>query len=117
MNKKHSFISEEAFSPADADSAEQAAGRERLVTRLRRLWRGRRAVLRATGTGLALFTLIAFLIPKRFESSAHLMPPDQANAGAGMALLAASSSNAGSSLGTLAGGLLGLKSSGALFIG
>jgi capsule polysaccharide export protein KpsE/RkpR len=64
-----------------------------------------------------LSTAVAFLIPKQFESSARLMPPDQANSGAGMALLAASGSNAGSSLGTLAGGLLGLKSSGALFIG
>src|SRR5258708_39824813 len=107
MNKKDSFIAEEACSPAGADLAEEPAGRERLVTRLRCLWRGRRAVQRATGTGLVLSTLIAFLIPKHFESSAHLMPPDQANASAGMALLAASSSNAGSSLGSLAGGLLG----------
>src|SRR5713226_10176031 len=96
---------------------EEAAGRERLVIRLRRLWERRQAVSRCTGAGLLLSTLIAFLIPKQFESSAHLMPPDQANVGAGMALLAASSNNAGSSLGTLAGGLLGLKSSGALFLG
>src|SRR5258708_32745656 len=85
--------------------------------RLGRLWERRQAVFRCTGAGLLLSALIAFLMPKQFESSAHLMPPDQANAGAGMALLAASSHNAGSSLGTLAGGLLGLKSSGALFIG
>jgi uncharacterized protein involved in exopolysaccharide biosynthesis len=100
-----------------AGLAEEAAGRERLVTRLRRLWDRRQAVLRCTGAGLVLSTAVAFLIPKQFESSARLMPPDQANSGAGMALLAASGSNAGSSLGTLAGGLLGLKSSGALFIG
>ncbi len=103
--------------PACTGPDEEAAGRERLVIRLRRLWERRQAVSRCTGAGLMLSTLIAFLIPKQFESSAHLMPPDQANAGAGMALLAASSNNAGSSLGTLAGGLLGLKSSGALFIG
>jgi uncharacterized protein involved in exopolysaccharide biosynthesis len=100
-----------------AGLAEEAAGRERLVTRLRRLWDRRQAVLRCTGAGLVLSTVVAFLIPKQFESSAHLMPPDQVNSSAGMALLAASSSNAGSSLGSLAGGLLGLKSSGALFIG
>jgi uncharacterized protein involved in exopolysaccharide biosynthesis len=102
---------------AHAGLAEVAAGRERLVTRLRRLWDRRQAVLRCTGAGLLLSTVVAFLIPKQFESSARLMPPDQVNSGAGMALLAASGSNAGSSLGTLAGGLLGLKSSGALFIG
>jgi uncharacterized protein involved in exopolysaccharide biosynthesis len=106
-----------AESTLSAGLAEEAAGRERLVTRLRRLWDRRQAVLRCTGAGLVLSTAVAFLIPKQFESSARLMPPDQANSGAGMALLAASGSNAGSSLGTLAGGLLGLKSSGALFIG
>lgn len=106
-----------AESTLHAGLAEEAAGRERLVTRLRRLWGRRQAVLRCTGAGLVLSTVVAFLIPKQFESSAHLMPPDQVNSSAGMALLAASGSNAGSSLGTLAGGLLGLKSSGALFIG
>jgi len=103
--------------PSSNDMAEEAAGRERIVTRLRRLWDRRQAVWRSTGTGLVLSTLIAFLIPKRFESSAHLMPPDQPNAGIGMALLAGSANNAGSNLGSIAGGLLGLKSSGALFIG
>jgi uncharacterized protein involved in exopolysaccharide biosynthesis len=129
MNKKDSSTGEEALNSsglranaeeaqASNDMAEETAGRERIVTRLRRLWDRRQAVWRSTGTGLVLSTLIAFLIPKRFESSAHLMPPDQPNAGIGMALLAGSSSNnAGSNLGSIAGGLLGLKSSGALFIG
>jgi len=128
MNKKNSTTGEEVpnstglradaeAGPSSNDLAEEAAGRERIVTRLRRLWDRRQAVWRSTGTGLVLSTLIAFLIPKRFESSAHLMPPDQPNAGIGMALLAGSANNAGSNLGSIAGGLLGLKSSGALFIG
>jgi uncharacterized protein involved in exopolysaccharide biosynthesis len=99
------------------NSDEEIAGRERLVTRLRRLWDRRQTVLRFTGVGLAISIVVAFLIPKQFMATAHLMPPDQANSGAGLALLASSASNAGSSLGSIAGGLLGLKSSGALFIG
>ena len=67
--------------PAYTRADEEAAGRERLVIRLRRLWERRQAVSRCTGAGLLLSTLIAFLIPKQFESSAHLMPPDQANVG------------------------------------
>ena len=106
-----------AASPAGTVRAEDFAGKQRLVTRLRRLWDRRQAVLRCVGAGFLLSTVVAFLIPKQYMSSAHLMPPDQANASAGMALLASSGSAAGSSLGSLAGGLLGLKSSGALFIG
>ena len=95
------------------------------AVRLRLIWDARRNLLRWTVYGLALSTLVAFLIPKRYESTARLMPPDQASSG--MALLAAAaggrSGTTGSApgglggLGSIAGDLLGLKSSGALFIG
>jgi uncharacterized protein involved in exopolysaccharide biosynthesis len=121
MTEKHFLTEDEivdsARMPPGAALAEELAGKERLVIRLRRLWERRQTVLRCTTAGLVLSTAIAFLIPKQFASTAHLMPPDQANASAGMALLASTGSNAGSSLGAVAGGLLGLKSSGALFIG
>jgi capsule polysaccharide export protein KpsE/RkpR len=103
--------------PSNLAGGEEKAGQQRMVTRLRRLWSRRQIVSRWTVVGLVLSAVIAFLIPRRYESSAHLMPPDQASSGAGMAMLAAAGSTAGSSLGTLAGGILGLKSSGALFIG
>ena len=94
-------------------------GEETLATRLRVLWNARRVVLRATAAGAVLSTLIAFVIPKRFESATRLMPPDQVNTGT--AMLAAASSRAdsaiGSGLGSVAGDLLGLKSTGQLFIG
>jgi capsule polysaccharide export protein KpsE/RkpR len=78
--------------------------------------------------GVFLSTLIAFLIPKRFLSTARLMPPDQGGSGSGMslAMMAATggglgsqlgSGQAGSSLGSMAGDLLGLKNSSDLFIG
>ena len=93
---------------------------------LRLIWDQRRTLLRWMAYGLALSTLIAFLIPKRYESVARLMPPDQQNSGMAMLAAAATGGRGGSSLGSgglgsglgsIAGDLLGLKSSGELFIG
>jgi uncharacterized protein involved in exopolysaccharide biosynthesis len=95
---------------------EEAAARERAVDRLRLLWEERRFLFRISIYGLALFTLIAFLIPKRYESSAVLMPPDDQSS-SGMMLAATLASKVTGSLGGIAGDMLGLKSSGDLFIG
>jgi uncharacterized protein involved in exopolysaccharide biosynthesis len=80
------------------------------------LWEHRRTLIRVAATSLILSGVIAFLIPKRYESIARLMPPEQPSSGA--AMLAAL---AGHSLGGLAGfgnlaGLLGGRTSSALFI-
>lgn len=99
--------------PANGD---EEAGRQRMVVRLRHFWNQRYVVSRLTLAAFLVSALIAFVIPRRYESTARLMPPDQTSSTSGMALLAAAG-NAGSGLGSLAGGILGLKSSGALFIG
>jgi capsule polysaccharide export protein KpsE/RkpR len=108
------------------DPTDDRAARERVVGKLRLLWNQRQILFRVMGVALILSTVIAFLIPKRFESTARLMPP---NEGGGMALLAAmaggrsgsasgsAGSGLGSGVGSIAGDLLGMKSSGALFIG
>ena len=90
--------------------------RERAVLRLGLLWRERGFLSRAAVFGLLLGTLLAFLLPKRFESTVQLMPPDS-QSNSGLALLAGLASRNGSGLGAVAGDLLGMKSSGALFIG
>lgn len=95
---------------------------------MRLLWQERRQIGRATVIGLFLSLLIAFLLPVRYQSATRLMPPDQ-QSGSGLAMLAAlagrgsSSSSSGGmagalqgSLGNVAGDLLGLKGSGALFV-
>jgi uncharacterized protein involved in exopolysaccharide biosynthesis len=84
------------------------------VAWLRLLWEGRRFLVRLTVWGLVLATIIAFLIPKRYESTTRLMPPD-AQSGSGMALMAAMAGKGGLGLSSMAGDLLGMKSSGALF--
>src|SRR5260370_22851953 len=89
--------------------------RERSVQRLRLLWNERRFLNRAAAAGLLLGTLIAFLLPKKFESTTQLMPPDSQST-SGMAMLAALTAKTGGGLGGIAGDLLGVKSSGALFV-
>jgi len=83
------------------------------IQRLRLLWNERKFLSRAALAGLLLGTLVAFLLPKRFESTMQLMPPD-AQSPSGMAALTAKTGNG---MGVVAGDLLGIKSSGALFIG
>lgn len=81
------------------------------------LWAGRRTLLRATAVGLLAGLAIAFLIPKRYTSTARIMPPD--NSGSSAAMLAAlTGHNLGDmgALGALAGGLLGGRTSSALFV-
>lgn len=97
------------------DEDHARAVRAQLLARLRLLWDRRQFLLRATGVGLLLATLIAFLIPKRYESTAQLMPPDSQSSSS-LALLAGLS-GPGGGLGMLAGDLLGIKSTGALFVG
>lgn len=79
------------------------------------LWQRRRWLLRATLWGVALSTAVAFLIPKRYESTTRLMPPDGPS-GSGLALLAAMAGKSSLSPGSLAGNLLGQRTSGALFV-
>jgi uncharacterized protein involved in exopolysaccharide biosynthesis len=107
------------------EDREHALARQRAVATQRLVWENRRFVFRSTILGLLLSTLIAFLIPRRFESTARLMPPDQGSSGTGLAVLSAASSGIGgqlgsglgSGLGSIAGDLLGLKNSSDLFIG
>jgi uncharacterized protein involved in exopolysaccharide biosynthesis len=90
--------------------------REWQVERLRLLWGHRRLFFRSVAAGLLVSTLAAFLIPKSYISSTQLMPPDPQST-SGMAMMAAMAAKAGGGLAGVAGDLLGLKNSGALFIG
>jgi uncharacterized protein involved in exopolysaccharide biosynthesis len=85
-----------------------------VLHQLRRFWRERRFLYQVTALGLALTTLTAFLLPKQYESTTRLMPPD--NQSTSLAMQAALSSKAGSGLGSFAGSLLGLQTSGDLFV-
>lgn len=86
------------------------------------LWENRRRVFRVCLTTLIIFTLIAFLIPKKYKASARLMPPDfNTSALMSMALPVLGNQGAGGigggSMMNLASQLLGMNSSSNLFIG
>jgi uncharacterized protein involved in exopolysaccharide biosynthesis len=90
--------------------------REHVIARLRLLWSERRFLGRAALASMAAGLLFAFHLPEQYQASTQLMPPDS-QSGSGMAMLAALSAKTSNGLGGVAGDLLGIKSSGALFIG
>jgi len=99
--------------PANDEAAEAPS---HVVNVLRILWAQRRMLGKAILGGFAAGALVALLIPARYQSTTRLMPPDsQANASMGM--LAALTAKSGNGMGTVAGELLGIRGSGALFTG
>lgn len=102
------------------------------VARLRLVWEERAFVGRVTIIGLILGVLLAFVIPKEYESTVQLMPPDATGSstmgmmaammdsgglGGGLTGSGGGGGGGGSGLGAIAGDLLGLKNTGALFVG
>src|SRR3984957_20945948 len=91
--------------------------REQMIARFRALWGERRFLFRVTISALLASLLIVFLIPNRYESTVQLMPPDS-HSGEGLSLLAGlGGGRRADGLGLLAGDLLGMKTTGALFVG
>src|SRR6202011_2369573 len=70
------------------------------VDNLRLIWENRRALLRVALYALLASAGIAFIISPRYQSTAHLMPPDgQSNSGLAMAAAAMAGSVCGGALG------------------
>lgn len=99
------------LSPPNGD----VPGPHRHIPKLRVLWQQRLFVLRITGIGLICSALLVFLLPKRFESTARLMPPES-KSGDNLAMMVAMADKA-SPLGGMAASVLGLQSSADLFVG
>ena len=102
--------------PSEAAALQPIATDMNWITNAGVLWEKRYLLARTAAISLILGLVIAFLLPKQYESSARIMPPGNSMGGA--ALLAALAGRAGSnlgSLGALAGGLLGGGGNTALF--
>ena len=99
-----------------APDATQTEQHLRSVERLRSLWEERRFLFKSMVGGSLLGLLLSFSIPKQYQATAELMPPDSQSTN-GMALMAALSAKTGGALGAVAGDVLGIKGSGALFVG
>lgn len=78
------------------------------------LWEHRRWLSRVAAWALVVSTIVAFLIPNKYESSVSIMPPESLSGSGNM--LAALASKASPELATMATSLLGKKDSGALFV-
>jgi len=85
---------------------------------LQLFWAHRRFLMKTGVYALLASVLIALVIPVKFQSVTRLMPPDSESGGLGLLAAMAGHSGVGmGGLGGLAGDLLGVKSSGALFVG
>jgi uncharacterized protein involved in exopolysaccharide biosynthesis len=102
----------------EPSSTVEASSPENWVRNATLLWENRRLLARIGRIALVLSTVIAFTLPKQYESSGRLMPPDQSSSGGAMLALLAGRSLGGSGLGALgglAGSLLGGRTSSALY--
>jgi capsule polysaccharide export protein KpsE/RkpR len=82
------------------------------------LWHRRRILLRTALWAIIVSTAIAFLIPKEYESTTRIMPPDQQGGSAAMlaAMLGKALPGGMGGMTALAGSLFGMKNTGALFV-
>ncbi len=80
------------------------------------LWQHRSLLGRVTLIAFILSITLALVIPKRYKSSASIMPPDQQSSGTMMLAALASRSGSLGGLGNLAGSLLGGHTTTALFV-
>lgn len=88
---------------------------ERYARILQVLQPSRGLIVRTVLVGIALSLMIAFLVPKRYDATARLMPPDnQANSMLTMLMGSMADRIPGAALGA---SLLGGKTTGALFVG
>jgi uncharacterized protein involved in exopolysaccharide biosynthesis len=100
--------------PAELDvpSADRRAGQ---TERLRMLWDARRVIAVTTLSAFLLSCFFSILIPASYTATTQLMPPDSESS-SGIAMVSALA-KAGGGAGSLAGDVLGLKSTGSLFVG
>src|ERR1700756_3700351 len=81
------------------------------------LWDRRQILLRIAAIALGTSLIIAFVIPKRYQSSARLMPPDSSSSGTAMlAALAGRSLGGLDGIGALAASFLGGHGTRALYV-
>ncbi len=101
--------------PSLPGAAEPAANRPAtdVFASLRLLWERRWTFYRVAFWAVAISTAIALLMPNQYESSISIMPPDSMSGNG--AMLAALASKSSPELAMMAGGLLGVRGSGALF--
>jgi uncharacterized protein involved in exopolysaccharide biosynthesis len=97
-----------------SEPGDQPGERRGIVAKVGMLWEQRLFLFRLAAIAFVASTILAFLIPPRYTSTTRLMPPDQA--GQGMTSMLAALAKASGDIGGI-GGVLGLKTTGDLFVG
>src|ERR1700689_3676493 len=104
--------------PRTSPEPDDSARSENSFPYLRLVWARRRVLYRVGLYALLVSAAVAFLIPKRYETTTRLMPPDnQSSSGLMMAAAAMTSGGGGGGLAGIANDVLGLKSSSDVFVG
>ena len=105
---------ERPAAPGSFTPQTEAVSRPGMLPNLQLLWARRTELQRWTGIGFVVSVLLAFLIPAQYTSTARLMPPDSQSTN-GLAMMASLAGQNNLALGAMAGDLLGMKTTGALF--
>ncbi len=95
-------------------AAQSERVRQERIARARLLWEHRRTLAKAIVCGAVLCAAVTLLLPKSYEATAKLMPPESGS-GSGAALMAALAARGGG-IGGLAGDLLGGRGNGAVLV-
>jgi capsule polysaccharide export protein KpsE/RkpR len=86
------------------------------LDRVQLLWDRRGFLGHCAGVGLVFFALVSLIIPPQYESVTRLMPPENSSEGLSVLATLAGKSDSGG-LSDMASSILGIKKSGALFVG
>ena len=113
MERDDSFLIEEV-EPRDGVHGQDASRPTLLDIVISTAAEHRRTLLRVLLIALAICTAAAFLLPVRYESTTRIMPPEGPNPAA---LLAAVTGKVPSAVSEMAGGMLGTKATGPLYMG
>lgn len=114
--------SQEVLATISADhlvSGRQLSASDQMLLIARMLWDHRQFVGAMVLRGTLLALIIAFLMPATYESQTQLMPPQQNSGALGMLAAMAGSMSSGAAGGSalnMVGDLLGMKTTGALYI-
>ena len=120
VSRTHGFES-----AADVAQVEETPESSTTVEWLSLMWEHRALLRKVAIRALIISTIVAFLLPTKYDSTVRLMPPDSLGGDSGMLMAALSTVGAGSGSGSgklpaglasLAGSALGMKSNGALFV-
>lgn len=113
-NRPELFLSDFEQAIPDLGEIQEREARRQRIDRYRVLWTHRKFLIWTAAIGSVLSAILALITPNQYQATARLMPPDDNNSS--MALMAAVAKS-GIGTGNVVNSLLGLQTSGVLFMG